>query len=650
MPLISHALVLPDINFDAWLQAARPYAQAFERVAIVRSPAGNDLNRFRDVTAVQTPQVWMNDDALAHIRRVYPMVVRVDVIPARTPAELQSALQARISASDRYGETRNTPQHIFDRFTLEWPTDARPARITRAFSSTTDRSPDTHEGIDVYAPAGSSIKAAAPGVVTAISPSNNALNYGAYVQITSQLEGQTYIVTYGGLRDIGVQLNQRVLTGAPIAKSAGPAVKLVVQNPAGGLSGLALPNVVDPTLFVYLQGLRLRSTVSALRIRSLPNTDGEVIGTVTPAEVLETKEIHGRTLAKIGVEGQWVSIRRAGVREAYAAGWYLEAYSSEDPVEAIPGVKLPGMNIDLDHRLGRPDPAALKGIGWVRMLYNVSLNPTKPENDPRRYGNTDLDFTFNRYRPFIEQYTRAGIKVILVFTHQTYGEGQGFVWHQMNAGRWRTLTTRFVDVVRRIAAQFAGKNLVYAYQIWNEQDTATEHARAAVPVPPAEYATLLAESIRAIRAADSSVKVITGGHVSGPEQGTAYARSVINALPADARPDGIAFHPYGNGPAGSPFTVHGALETVVRRFDSVLPDEPLWITEWGVLDRQGNDSIAPQVAQYASGFLTILRQQFPGQVACACWYAWADSMDNGYGLVKSNGQPKAGLYESFLRD
>ena len=107
MSSISHALVLPDENFEAWLAVARPYAQAFERVAIVRSPAGNNLNRYRNVTAVQAPRVWFEGDALRHIRRVYPMVVRVDVIPAQTPTELNTILQARISAGDRYGEQQN---------------------------------------------------------------------------------------------------------------------------------------------------------------------------------------------------------------------------------------------------------------------------------------------------------------------------------------------------------------------------------------------------------------------------------------------------------------------------------------------------------------------------------------------------------------
>jgi hypothetical protein len=649
MAILSHAIVLPDQNFEAWLTAVQPYLQTFERTAVIRSPAGNDLNRFRNITAVQAPLTWVDDDALNHIRRAYPSVVRIDVIQAAQPDQLRVFLQVRVNNRDRYGELTNQPPHIFDRFVLDWFTEARPCRITRAFSTAGDPNPDLHEGIDVTAPTGTLIRAAAPGQVTRVQAANDALNYGPYVQTTTTHDGQTCILTYGGLRDIRVTLNQPIKTGDPIGVAAGPVVKLVAQNPPGGVSGMKLPNVIDPVPLIYWEGLRLRSTAATLRVRALPNANAPILGNLTPNDVIETRESHGRTLVKLGNEGQWLRISRAGVREAYTAAWFLDAYSLNDPAEALPGIALPGMNLDMDHPQGRPDPAALRGLGWVRMLYNVSLNPNFPQGDPRRHGNTDLDFTYNRYRPLLDRYIGAGLKVILVLTHQTYGEGQGFVWHQMNADRWRELTTRYADFARRIAAQYAGRGLIYAYQIWNEQDTAPEHARAAVPMPAAEYAKLLTATIRAIRSVDTNSKIITGGHVSGGENGSAYARATLGAMPGDVRPDGIAFHPYGNGPAGSPFTIHGPLDGVIRRFADVMPGRPVWITEWGVLDRQGDDSIAGQVSQYASGFMNIIRTQFPGKVAAACWYAWADGMDNGYGLVKSNGTPRQPLYDSYRR-
>jgi hypothetical protein len=115
------------------------------------------------------------------------------------------------------------------------------------------------------------------------------------------------------------------------------------------------------------------------------------------------------------------------------------------------------------------------------------------------------------------------------------------------------------------------------------------------------------------------------------------------------QPDGIAFHPYGRGPVGNRFSYFGSISDSVQQYSRILPGKPLWITEWGVLDRQHDNSIADQVSQYASGFLGVLKYEFPGQVACACWYAWAEGMDNGYGLITANSQPRQPLYNTYLK-
>ena len=105
------------------------------------------------------------------------------------------------------------------------------------------------------------------------------------------------------------------------------------------------------------------------------------------------------------------------------AAWYLQEYHN-----------IVGMNLDIDHPLGAPPADALEGLGHVRMLYNVSLNPSDPVSDPQhRYGNTNLDFTFSRYFPHVKRYVDAGLRVILVFTHQTYGEGREEFWGPMGS-------------------------------------------------------------------------------------------------------------------------------------------------------------------------------------------------------------------------
>lgn len=298
------------------------------------------------------------------------------------------------------------------------------------------------------------------------------------------------------------------------------------------------------------------------------------------------------------------------------------------------------MNLDIHHPQGRPEPGAMQGIGWVRIKFNVSFNP---ENGS--YGNKDIEAAYQRYLPHIQRYAQSGMKVLMVFTHQLYGEGAGFNWTQMDSGRWRQLVPTYADFARQVAAKFNDTNLIHCYQIWNEQDTKPEHARAAVPIPAADYGYMLTEAIRAIRQADKVTPVITGGHTTGPGPGSAYAQATLSAMPPDVRPDGIAFHPYGRGVQGHRFSNWGPLSEEIEAYSAVLPGKPLWITEWGVLDHQGRDDVINDVCDYCGGFMNILKRDYSSKVAAAIWYAWADGMDNGFGLVDSSGKPKPTIYD-----
>ena len=633
---ISHALVLPDQNFLAWYRAAEPYTRKFERVAVVRSPSGNDLNRFRNVTAVQTANVWLNNNALQHIRRIYPNVVRVDTLKVATPDQLKQALQRRIDRNDRYGATQNSDGHLDDRFVLGWPSDALPASIVTPFDALIGGK--NHEGIDIFAPIGTTIRATLSGTVAVVVREPTALGYGQYVQIGVQHGDTSYLVIHGHLRDITVRTGQQVNAGDPIGVSDWESIKLVVQAPGKGLSGYPLPHVIDPTRLIYWNTMRLRPTDNGLRVRKRPSTDFEIVGKVNLEDDLETLEPHGRTLAKVGREDEWINVRMPNGTSGYSAAWFLNAV---DPA-LVDRTRLTGINLDYAHRLGRPSPNRLGNLGWVRFAYNVSYNP---ENNS--YGNTDLGKAHARYRPFIEQYARAGYQVMLVFTHQTYGEGAGFNWNQMDSGRWAALSNRLIEMIREIARQYAGSNLIHAYQIWNEQD-AHQGAPASVPVPPGNYAFMLGESIRAIRASDKHVRIITGGHTGGPGNGVSYARATLKAMPPGIQPDGIAFHPYGRGTQpGPPYAIFGHIDESMQRYGTLQPGKPLWITEWGVLDHPTDP--AGNVSAYASDMVRYLRLKYPGRVAAMIWFAWAQSMHNGYGLVGEDDRPRQPLYDDFLR-
>jgi hypothetical protein len=389
-------------------------------------------------------------------------------------------------------------------------------------------------------------------------------------------------------------------------------------------------------------------TIDVLRLRAAPE-DGEQIALLDDDDILYSLEDEKSTLAKLGVMDEWLHVETLHGTTGHTAAWFLERYTGEIPeAQAPPQARsLLGVNLDIDHPYGKPAASELGEMGWVRVKFNVSFDPRK--SGDARYGNTDVDYTYARSIDAIDDYVNAGYKVLMVLTHQTFGEGAGYHWPTMTSDRWRDLTEKYATMAAKVAGKFAGTGKIAAYQIWNEQDTAPEHARAAVPIPAEDYAHLLAATIKAIRAIDPDALVLTGGHVGGPDAGSDYARRTLAAMPDDLRPDGIAFHPYGRGPKGSPYAHFGPITESVRKYGKVLPGKPVWISEWGVLNVQGRDDLAGDIAEYARQFLGTLNDQFPGQVAAAIWYAWADGMDNGYGFTDFEGHPKAGLYERIVK-
>lgn len=633
---ISHALVLPDRDFNNWLQVVRPYTDAFERVAIVRSPAGNDLNRYRNVSAVTAPLTWYQDDPLRHIRRVYPMVVRVDLVQAKTPQQLSGLLANRIAKADRYGERTGEASHLYDRFVLDWPTVHRPIEIVTPFYTNNNPMPP---GLGIRSAPGAMVTAAANGTVTRQwgASTSDSLGLGQYVQVTTIHQGQTFIVTYAGLRKISVPLNTQVKLGDALGEAADEQFHVIVQQLGNGMSGYKLPDIIDPTSLVYVQDLRVRPIDTGLRVRTLPTTDGIILGQINPWDSIEPMEPHGRSLAKLGKESKWLRVKMPDSREGYCAAWYLEGFTKDD-LYIFPGVNPVGVNLDARHPLGVPDPSRLGGMGWVRLGYNVS-------ND---IGEEDIDAAFRRYLPQVEKYKRAGYHVILATSHQTYGEGKReyWPWSDLTDQQWQTLIGRFADMMRSIARQWAGRGLVDVWQVWNEQD-APRGAMASVPVPVNHYVNMLTQVTRAIRSSDSDVRIITGGHTGGPVFGAQYARETIAALPSDVRLDGIALHPYGRGPVpGERYTVFGHIDDSIQSYSQILPDKPLWLTEWGVLDRP--DDPAQDIANYATHFISYLKARYPGRIAAMLWYAWAQGMHNGYGLVDRQGNPRPPLTERFL--
>lgn len=632
----SHAFVLPGgDDFFQWYNALKPYLSHFDNVAVVRGASGNDLNPYRNVTAVNIPNMWISNDVIKHMRRIYPSVVLVDKIEARTPQQLASIMQARVNNDDRYGR-QNNDGHLDERFVLAWSTDYRPYNLVQAFTGSPTGLASDVLGLEIETSAGSKVLASADGVVTKqwAGTQSDDLRLGKYIQVTSTHYGKEYVVTYAGLSNVNVPLRKQVAIGEIIGEVNSDKFLVIVQA-SGGKSGYRLPNIIDPNPLIYIESLRVRATGNSLRVRKIPTADSEVIGLLQPHDFVVPREQHGRVLSKTGHEGQWINVRMPDGRNGFAAAWFLEATEYRKFALDINPV---GVNLDALHPLGTPEPSRLGSVGWVRFGYNVSNNT----------GSEDIDAAFNRYAPLAERYVRAGYKVCFTTSHQTYGEGKGFPpWHQMHDANWGALIDRFGDMMNRIAQQWANRGLVHCWQIWNEQD-APIGAVASVPMSPQNYGRMIDKVLPAIQSSDSTAFVITGGHTSGPGLGPRYIQTAINSTPQGQRLDGVAFHPYGRGTnLSSPYAHFGHIDQSIRQFSEIFPSKPLWITEWGVLDRPHDNP--SDIANYATNFINHLKVRYPGQIAAMIWYAWAQGMHNGYGIVDANNVARQPLADRFLR-
>ncbi|MCB9453834.1 MAG: peptidoglycan DD-metalloendopeptidase family protein [Anaerolineaceae bacterium] len=548
---------------------------------------------------------------------------------------------------------------------IQWPSAARPASITTPF--------DPKTGIvGIHAPQDTTIFAGADGMVEAAGD--------GYVQVTSE----SYTLTYANLKTVTVQGGQSVAAGDALGTCAGPELRLTLYQTLDPTEMLVEPDdketketgtIEKPEAVYVVPNVRSELNVRTAPDSSVPN----VVGTVTPLDTLESLEDADTTAAKLGKKDQWLKVRNlTGTIEGFTAAWLLVPYTGPIPPEIpkLPETGITGMNLDFYNERGNPGPALMKGIGWVRVKFNVSLDPTKPheDGDPHhRYGNTDIEGKFNYYKQQLQPYVDAGMKVLMVFTHQLYGEAArkpdgGFKYNfagMYNEPKaWDEFIPIYADFAKRSAKLFAGTGLVHAYQIWNEQDTAPEHARAAVPIKATDYGRMLAQTIQAIREVDKTTPIITGGHVGGPVSGKAYAEAAIKemkrAFPQAPLPDGIACHSYGRAGVLDQnaktfgYGRFGLIDDDVIAYSQVLPGKPIWITEWGVLDQSRPESdkrIAPtdEVTDYAVNFINKLKDKFPGKVTSAMWYAWAHYMDNGYGMVDRDGKPNGDLLKKFAK-
>ena len=292
------------------------------------------------------------------------------------------------------------------------------------------------------------------------------------------------------------------------------------------------------------------------------------------------------------------------------------------------------------------------GVKWIRANINWSSIEPNSKGSLDAWWLTEIDYA-------VAQAQAAGIQVLMPIAdgvpYWASGDPKksgGNSWNKY----WKPANFQdYADFVKAIVTRYSAKG-VHAYEVWNEPN----YSRFWPSGPNAsDYANMLKATYPAIKAADPSATVITGG-VSRND--FAFVRGLYNAG-AKGYFDAVGVHPYTNkvdptscwtdGAGNNSIDAFCGLESVrdvmVDNGDSA---KTMWLTEfgWSTASGASNGVSEAMQADYLKKSFTKL-DEYPW-VAHAFWYSfrnnyWSNNdqsdVEANYGLLRVDFSAKSSL-------
>lgn len=215
------------------------------------------------------------------------------------------------------------------------------------------------------------------------------------------------------------------------------------------------------------------------------------------------------------------------------------------------------------------------------------------------------------------------------------------------------------EFVRRLTDRYPA---AVAIEIWNEQNLLPYFLPG---VDPVRYTQVLQAAYRAVKSADPTMPVISGGLFASPISGfygTADAQFVASMYAAGAKGymDGIGVHPYpvAGGWDGTPVRYDTAVmeQTLdrVRAARDAAGDRstPIWITEIGLsTEAEEGSPLAVTEDKQAEDLIALVRTiKNDGDIAVAIIHRLFDppralgrphpGLEPGFGVFRADGEPK----------
>jgi uncharacterized protein YgiM (DUF1202 family) len=262
-----------------------------------------------------------------------------------------------------------------EKFKLYWPVDSH--RVNQFFGENPQFYQkfglDGHEGLDLRAPTGANIYAAAEGLVYfAGHPENHP--YGLLIRIKHEHEGEIYRTIYAHLKEIFVKEGQKVRVGELIGladntgNSFGSHLHLTLVKDGAQIAGYT-NGIIDP--WPYLQAtetpppdastpppsdLVVYTTVE-LNMRAQANTTSAIRGLLGVGEPLTVLGDAEAARSKIGREGEWIQVQAGSHLTGFIAAWFVEIIDND----AAPSDLIVYPNMKLNVRAGRSLEATILG-------------------------------------------------------------------------------------------------------------------------------------------------------------------------------------------------------------------------------------------------------------------------------------------------
>ena len=272
----------------------------------------------------------------------------------------------------------------------------------------------------------------------------------------------------------------------------------------------------------------------------------------------------------------------------------------------------------------RPQPDELldlikaAGVGWIR--------------DEVYWSEVEKDRSVFKFPPAYDAYLRAararGLQVLLIldFSNPIY-TGSDKRAPAADAER-----QAFARYCREMVARYKPMGVRH-YEIWNEPNASTFWR----PQPSAEdYARLLEAAYRACKETDPEATIV-GCSTSGVDLD--FIGRVMRAGGARFL-DAVSFHPY-----CQPNPPERRLLTDIAKVQKLVPDKPLWITEFGYHCDSGPSGVDDEMQANYLVRAFLLARSAPA-VKLFCWYDFQNDGDDpgeaefNFGLVRTDRTPK----------